>query len=452
MKKLPKFLLIVILIAAAAAAVYYWQTRQSATADPGFQLVSAGRGELTATIGATGVVRSNQSAVLTWQTSGIVEEVFVTTGQLVKPDQALSSLSQTSLPQAVIMAKADLASSEQALDDLEHNAGVARVKAMQDIVTYEQAVRNAQYTLDNFTIPNEQKGLTAVEAVEKFKAELDQAREAFDVYKFRSSSDPERERRLEDLGKAQSNYDAAVKRLKYEYNLEVAEANLARAQQDYKRWENGPDPRDIAAVEARIEASQATLKLTSINAPFAGTITEARIKPGDKANAGTVAFQIDDLSHLLVDVSVSEVDINRIQLDQEVQITFDAILGKEYHGVVVEVDRVGTSSQGVVDFIVTVELTDADDAVKPGMTAAVNIVVNQFKDVLLVPNRAVRVKDELRVVYILRDNVPTPITITLGASSDTHSEVLDSELQPGDQIILNPPVEFQTDGPPPFVR
>ncbi len=452
MKKIYKILLIVILLAAAGAAIYFWQARQSATKDLGFQLVSAERGELTATIGATGVVRSNQTTVLTWQTSGTVENVAVLTGELVKPGQELSTLSQTSLPQSVIMAKADLASAQQALDDLALNAGVAKVKAMQEIVTYEQAVRDAQYTVDNFTIPTEQTGLSAVEAVEKFKTELDQARAAFEPYKFRPSSDPERESRKEDLGEAQSNYNAAVKRLKYEYDLEVAQSYLAKAQYEYKKWENGPDERDIAAVEARIEASQATLNLTSITAPFAGTITRAHIKAGDKASPGAIAFQVDDLSHLLVDVLVSEVDINRIQLNQDVSLSFDAILGKVYSGRVVEVDRVGTSTQGVVDFTVTVELSDADEAVKPGMTAAVNIVVSTLKDVLLVPNRAVRVKEGQRVVYILRDNLPTPVVITLGASSDTYSEVQDSELQPGDQIVLNPPTEFETDGPPPFVR
>ena len=113
---------------------------------------------------------------------------------------------------------------------------------------------------------------------------------------------------------------------------------------------------------------------------------------------------------------------------------------------------VGTSTQGVVDFTVTVELMDADDAVKPGMTAAVNIVVEQLKNVLLVPNRAVRVQEGKRVVYILRDGALEPVSITLGASSDTDSEVVSGDLKVGDQIVLNPPVVFDQSGPPPFVQ
>jgi HlyD family secretion protein len=146
------------------------------------------------------------------------------------------------------------------------------------------------------------------------------------------------------------------------------------------------------------------------------------------------------------------VDINRIAVNQEVVLTFDAIPGKEYHGKVSEVALAGTSVQGVVDFSVTVELTDADAAVKTGMTAAVNMVVNQLNDVLLVPNRAVRVVDGQRVVYVLKDNQPVTVKITLGASSATVSEVVSGELKEGDAIVLNPPVQFETNGPPPFAR
>jgi len=133
-------------------------------------------------------------------------------------------------------------------------------------------------------------------------------------------------------------------------------------------------------------------------------------------------------------------------------LTFDAIRGKEYHGQITGVDRVGTSDQGVVDFLVTVELTDADEAVKPGMTAAVNIVVNELQDVLLVPNRAVRFNDGKQIVYILKDGQLVPVEIELGASSDTMSEVLQSDLQAGDLIVLNPPAEFEGGGGPPFMR
>ena len=120
-------------------------------------------------------------------------------------------------------------------------------------------------------------------------------------------------------------------------------------------------------------------------------------------------------------------------------LTFDAILGKAYNGKVVQVAQAGEDIQGAVKFFVTVELTDADSKVKPGMTAAVNITVQQLSDVLLVPNRAVRLVNNERVVYILKNGQALEVPVTLGSSSDTTSEVIGSDLKVGDLIILNPP-------------
>ena len=101
--------------------------------------------------------------------------------------------------------------------------------------------------------------------------------------------------------------------------------------------------------------------------------------------------------------------------------------------------QAGDSVQGAVSFTVTVELTSPDANVKPGMTAAVTITVKQINNVLLVPNRAVRVVDNQRVVYVLRNGQAQEVAITLGASSDTQSEVISTNLKAGDLIILNPP-------------
>jgi len=174
--------------------------------------------------------------------------------------------------------------------------------------------------------------------------------------------------------------------------------------------------------------------------------------PGDQVIIGLPAFRLDNFDNILVDLSVSEVDINQVAEGQPVSMTFDAVRGKEYHGIVSEVDRVGTLNQGAVEFVVTVQLSDADEAVRPGMTAAVNVVVNQLKDVLLVPNRAVRFQNGKTVVYVLENGALTPINITLGATSDVNSEVIEGDLQEGDAIVLNPPVVFDQNGPPPFVR
>jgi HlyD family secretion protein len=126
-------------------------------------------------------------------------------------------------------------------------------------------------------------------------------------------------------------------------------------------------------------------------------------------------------------------------LDQPVTLTLDAISGKTYHGQVTEVSQAGDVSSGAVNFTVTAKLTDGDSLVKPGMTAAVNIVTNQVKGQILIPNRAVRLVDGNQAVYILKNGVPQQVQIKLGASSDTFSVLLSGNVKEGDLIVLNPP-------------
>jgi HlyD family secretion protein len=182
---------------------------------------------------------------------------------------------------------------------------------------------------------------------------------------------------------------------------------------------------------------------------------------GDLVLPNTVAFRIDDLENLRVDVAVSEVDINQIQVGQMVILDFDAIQGKEYQGEVIEVSPVGIQQQGLVSFQVSIRVTNADEEVKPGLTAAVQIVVRQVEDVLIVPNRAVRWVNGEQVIYISPDGenavmenlVRTPIV--LGSSSDEYTEILEGEIQEDDFIVLNPPSvsifeEMERRGPPGF--
>jgi multidrug efflux pump subunit AcrA (membrane-fusion protein) len=170
-------------------------------------------------------------------------------------------------------------------------------------------------------------------------------------------------------------------------------------------------------------------------------------KIGDQVSAGMSSFRMDDYSHLLVDVQVPEVDINKVQLGQPATLTFDAVQGKTYNGEVTQVSKVGTTVSGVVNYTVTVEITDADASVLTGMTTSVNVVVQQLDHVLLAPNRAVKRINGKQYLYILKDNKPQKVEIQLGAYSDTNSEITGGEVKAGDLIVMNPPAEMQA-GPP----
>jgi HlyD family secretion protein len=192
------------------------------------------------------------------------------------------------------------------------------------------------------------------------------------------------------------------------------------------------------AVESAQENLQEYLDSTKITAPFNGTITQADTINGDSVATGTVAFTIDDLSNLVVAVQVIEVDINSVNVGQPAAITFDAIPNKTYNGKVFKTDMAGTVGQNSVNFTVTVQVTDADALVKPGMTANVTIITNQVKNALLVPSTAIFTDNSgKQFVYLVRNGVVTEVPVTIGAASDTTTQITDGTLQEGDTIVLS---------------
>ena len=443
---MKKVIITIIAIAVIAAGVYLYlgfrSAQQARAAADSIQTEPLRKGSLESTISATGKVRTSQSASLTWKTSGTVEAVNVKVGDVVKAGDRLASLQQTSLPQNVITAQADLASAEQAQQDLYSNAAASAVKAMQDIVTYEQAVKDAQYALDNFTTPTNQASLDAVTALDQAKTALDKARANFEPYKFLSSGNANRQRLKTALDEAQADYNTAVKRLSLEYDLQVAQANQFNARNSYEKWKNGPVAADVEAAKAKIAAAEANIKLAYLEAPFDGTITEVDPQPGDQVTQSTLAFRIDNLEHLFVDLQVSEIDISQIKPGQDVKLTLDAIRNKTYNGQVTDVSIIGEAGTNVVNFTVTVQLTDADAAVLAGMTSEVEIVIAQRQGVLMIPNQAIRPANGKQVVYVMRPGQGrVEVPVTLGVASDTASELVSGDLKEGDLVVLNPAAE-----------
>lgn len=453
---------LLLLIAAAVLIAGFFGVRafirsRAGTALANLQTVEATTGNLTALVGATGAVRANQSAVLTFQSTGTVERVNVEIGDTVRADQVLAALEPSSLPASILLSQADLVSSQRALDSLQ-NSSLAQAQAQLAIAQAQDALRTAEY---NRTV--QQQGNRANrETIETARARVLLAQGRFaevqDYYNQVSGlpeTNPVRALALTNLASARAELRSTERSLDWynggpseiqqamlDANVAIAEAQLADAQREWERLRDGPDSEDIAAAEARVAAAQASANMARIAAPFAGTITRVDVMPGDQVAPGTVAFGLADLSQLLVDVEVSEIDIDRVRPGQTVTLTLDAVLARTYQGTVTGVGLTGNAVQGVVNFPVTVEILDADASVRPGMTAAVNIVVDQIENVLVIPNRAVRVQDSQRVVYVLRNGVPQAVPVVLGASSDTNSQVLEGEVQAGDLIVLNPPLQL----------
>jgi HlyD family secretion protein len=448
MNFLKKYWIAIAVVIIAAIAVFVWQSNSKAASSTTYQTTPAARGALTASVGATGTVRAGQQATLTWQTSGRVEIVQAKIGDAVKADSVLASLVQTSMSQSVILAEADLITAKKNLADL-MASNTSLAEAQQKLAKAKQDVEDAQKKVDSITYVRASDNLVLQTQANLViaKKDLEKAEQAYKSYQNKPDGDSNKADALLTLTNARQKVtDLTVKynwytgkatdidAEKYRADLAVAQAQVADAQREIDRLKDGPSADDIAAAKARVAAAQSTLNLSKIIAPFDGIITQADPLPGDMVSPNTTAFRMDALTHLMIDL-----DINSVEIGQPVTVTFDAVQGKTYNGKVSQINQAGDDKSGAVNFTVTVELTDADTLVKPGMTAAVTISVKELKDALLVPNRAVRVINSKRTVYILQNGQPVAVEVRLGATSDTNSEVVGGDLMEGDLIILNPP-------------
>ena len=409
-----------VLLLVVASVAFFVQQNVNATGAV-YQTEAAREGNISTIVEATGTVRAYQSVLLTWKTDGVVESVDASLGEAVSAKDMLASLATSSLSQDVIQADADLISAQRALDDLLGSAGTEAAnaaislyeaqEAYDDAVNYRELL-NGQVRYEVFD-----GWMRMVTPFGTFK------RPKFKSIRYYPS----------DEQKAEADQDIAIEK-----------AFLDDSQREYDRIKDGPSDSDVAAAKAQVAATQAVLNQALIVAPFDGVITNIDVQAGDQVMSGEQALRVDNLSNLLIDLDVSEVDINTVSVGQVVDVNFDAVQSDVYSGKVVEIAGTSFSSMSGVGFRVTVELLDADERIKPGMTADVIIQVREVENALLIPNSAIRMLNGQRVVYVLQsDESLEAVDIRLGARENAYSEVVGGELAVGDLIVLDPPLNFE---------
>ena len=203
---------------------------------------------------------------------------------------------------------------------------------------------------------------------------------------------------------------------------------------------------------AQLSASSAAENLDSytIRSPISGTVIEKTFKTGDKVDgvsSGTLAV-IYDLSHLKMEMNVSELDIGKVQAGQTVEITCSAVPGETFTGVVDRVSINGTTTNGFTNYPVTIVLQDYGD-LKPGMNVSASIIGETAKSAVSVPVSAVSRGNTVQVALpgaLAEDGVtvadPSKVeerAVTLGISDENYIEIT-SGLEAGETVL----VESQT--------
>lgn len=322
----------------------------------------------------------NETEQLAFFANGQVEEVLVDEGDLVKAGEVVARLgNREEIEAAIAGAESELLAAKQALDDLNENNNIAKANALQAIATAEKAVRDAQYTLDNYTPPMEQADMTPQEAVDVMKERLDKAREAFEPYKYFSSGNETRKDLKEDLDEAQADFDSAVKRLRYETDLKNAQSQLDQAKLDYDKIKDGPNPDDVEALEARITAAEANLEAAKASldnldlvATIDGTVVDQNLIVGQNISAGQPMIQIADFSKIYAETDdLTEIEVVDIAVGQKVTVVPDALPDLELTGTVEEISDMFEEKRGDITYTARILLDETDPRLRWGMTVVI---------------------------------------------------------------------------------
>jgi HlyD family secretion protein len=227
-----------------------------------------------------------------------------------------------------------------------------------------------------------------------------------------------------------------IQRVPAEYDLNAAETALASVRANYNRLLAGPGPEEIQVARASLDQARHQLEGTILTAPHDGVVTAIGIKEGE-LTGGQPAFILTDLSKFHIEVTVDEIDIGRIVEGQPVTTTLDALPETSFSGYVDKIADTAQLDSGVVTYKVTVGLDPGNIPLRVGMTANVDIVTERRENVLLVPNRFVRVDRTTGRAYVDRldgDQVQS-IEIQIGLRDETSSEVL-AGLEEGEIVVL----------------
>jgi HlyD family secretion protein len=450
------------------------------------QAVKLAKGSLDAAVISTGQLRSAQSAQLAWGASGKVGTVKVKLGDKVKAGDVLATLDPTALPDNILLAEIDMVAARQALSDLV-NTQATLPAAEKAVIDAQTAVDKAQNHRDGMSYPTRGNPQQIASANAQFLRADQSVKRARTIYERLPGSPTDNHAKAEGLTTLDSfktNRDLALATVNWykgpwkpdeiaaaDSALTLAKARLADAKTALAKVQKGPDPKKLSSVQHRIDVDQAVLDTQNLIAPIDGVVTVLNDKPGDLINSGDVSLRTDDTSAFFIDLQMSEVDIARIREGQLSTVTFDAITGKNYEGKVTFVSPVGVTTNGVINFKVTLQVSNPDSSLRAGLTSAASIVVDTAQNVMLVPSKAIKALDGQKVVYVL-SSVPVsttpsapatlaasgpikapiagetetivPVTVKTGVSSDTLTQIISSRLQVGDLIVLNPPADALT--------
>lgn len=242
--------------------------------------------------------------------------------------------------------------------------------------------------------------------------------------------------------------EANIRSLEAQYKIQLADIESAKATLDQRKV--GPRAVDVAYLRAQVAANgisvalaEEALEKTLLRAPVDGILSRKNIDVGEDAVSSASlsareegVFEMISDQKFKIDAEIAEVDIGKIKVGTKVEIKLDAVGDEIFPGEIAKIDPVQTVIQDVVFYKAEVLIDSQDSRIKPGMTADVEIVINEKKDVLTVPDKAIQNDNGKKYVRELVDNKVKNIDIETGIRDLQGNQEVKGGLKEGQEIIL----------------
>lgn len=268
---------------------------------------------------------------------------------------------------------------------------------------------------------------------------------------------------------ANRKQELSERRISSVHDLEVAQALYRRASASFESAKA-----EVAVAEAELKLNETNLSKARIVSPIDGVVLSRNVDPGQTVAVtfqAPVLFSIaEDLTQMEAQVDVDEADVGKVRVGQTATFTVDAYPERRFPAKIRELYFASAVVQGVVTYKALLTVDNSDLALRPGMTATAQILVQEVKDAVLVPNAALRFsppaeadrlrqpsllrrvipgmpqfrpasrKEETgtsRSVWILREGSPVAVPVTIGATDGRNTQILSGMIKPDQPVIVD---------------
>jgi len=366
----------------------YSKFAASAQTQPQYQTAKVEKGNIIATVSASGQVTSSNNAAVNTQATGVVTKIYAQNGQQVASGDPIAELE---LDQESKQRYAQATSSYQ---------------SAQNTLT---SAKNQQLTLQ----------ATMFQKWDTFKELAESSTYA--------------------NGDGTPNY---VNRALPEFH--IPEKEWLAAEANYINQE-----KVIAQAQTALNSSSLSLQQSSpvIYAPISGTVSGLTLQTGSvissqgtSSNSSTITSQkiasiVTDAAPM-ISVNLTEIDIINVKVEDKTTLTFDAFPDKTFTGKVISVDTIGSVTSGVTNYPTLIALDIQDVNILPNMSASANIITDIKNAVLIVPVNAVQSENGKSYVRVMKKGKMQEVSIETGISSEINIEIV-SGLSEGDTVITS---------------